>query len=77
MAILDLINQNLREKTTRVKKFLDYDKIEGICYDNIYIEEHKIVLKIPLFTLSENRTNAKLKIEEFNLENYTHLLNYE
>jgi hypothetical protein len=72
-----LINQSFEEKTPTIKKFVDFDKNNGVCYDNIYLTEHKIVIKIPLFTLNKIKTNAELKFEEFNLDNYIYLLNYE
>jgi hypothetical protein len=72
-----LINQIFKQKTPEIKKFLDFDKTKGVCYDNIYIEDQKIVIKIPLFSLKKINDNLKLKIEEFNLENYLYLLTYE
>ena len=29
-------------------KFIDFDKKKGMFYDNIWLDEHKIVVKMPL-----------------------------
>jgi hypothetical protein len=72
-----LIHQAFKEKTSSIKKFLDFDKSEEICYDNIYLAEHKIVIKIPLFILNKMKFNVEIKIEGFNLDNYVFLLSYD
>lgn len=70
-------NQILEKNNTFFKKYLDFDKENDILYDNIYMKEHKMVIKIPLFALNETDFKFKLKFEDFNLEDYNYLLTYE
>ena len=60
-------------------KFIDFDKKKGMFYDNIWLDEQKIVIKMPITSesYSEKYPNLDFKIEEFNLANYTYLLAYE
>ena len=48
-------------------------------YDNIWLDEQKIVIKMPLTgkSYSEKYPDLDFKIEEFNLANYTYLLAYD
>ena len=70
-------NQILEKNNTIFKKYLDFDKENDILYDNMYMEDHKMVIKIPLFTFNETDFNFKLKFDDFNLEDYNYLLTYE
>lgn len=54
--------------------FLDFDKEEEIFYNNMYLEEYKIVIKMPINKDEDSKKH--LKVEEFNLANYTYLLDY-
>ena len=56
------------------KKYIDFDKSDKIFYDNLYLGEYKIVIKIPL--TENNRSQDTIKIEEFSLENDTFLTSY-
>ena len=48
-------------------------------YDNIWLDEQKIVIKMPLTSESYSEKYPKMdfKIEEFSLANYTYLLAYD
>jgi hypothetical protein len=65
-----------------VNKFIDFDKSKNIFYDNLYICDQKIVVKIPIckkLRKKQNRiadTNRDVKIERFNLTKYTYLISY-
>ena len=56
------------------KGYIDLDKKDHILYNNIYIEDEIIVVKIPL--PSEDESEGAIKIEEFNLANHTFLTSY-
>jgi len=64
-------------KTGRLKlaKFIDFDKNHKIFYDNIYLDEFKFVIKIPLY--AEEESNQDIKIKKFDLTKYTYLLSYD
>ena len=53
-----------------MKKFIDFDKSEGIVYTNYYMDDSKIVLK------GQIGQNDKVKIDEFNLTKYNYLVHY-
>lgn len=60
-------------------KFIDFDKKRGMFYDNIWLDEHKIVVKMPLTreNYSDKHPNMEFRIEEFSLVKYTYLLAYD
>jgi hypothetical protein len=70
---ITLVNPVKREEND-VSMFLDFDKRNDIFYNNLYLEDHKIVVKIPI--KSEENAEKQLKIEEFDLAKYTYLLGY-
>ncbi|MCJ7648812.1 MAG: hypothetical protein MUP85_09390 [Candidatus Lokiarchaeota archaeon] len=55
--------------------FLDWDKYENCFYNNLYLEDYKVVIKIPL--IIDKRINDDFKIKKFNLAKYTYLVSYE
>ncbi len=65
-----------------VNKFIDFDKSKNLFYDNLYLCEQKIVVKIPICkgrTLERKEpydANKKVKIEPFNLTKYIYLTSY-
>ena len=59
-------------------KFIDFDKQKEIFYDNIWIDEQKLVIKMPLTRKNySDKDPNNFKIEEFNLVKYTYLLAYD
>ena len=56
-------------------KFIDFDKNKNIFYDNIYIPEYKIVLKIPL-AKEEGVPEGEVKLKKFDLTKFTYILSY-
>ena len=69
-----------------VNKFIDFDKSKSMFYDNLYLCDQKLVVKMPICKrlyskrreVSEtNRTDLrKVKIEPFSLTKYTYLTSY-
>ena len=54
-------------------KFLDFDKNKKIIYYNIYLNDNKLIVKIPLIFRSEKEKNVeKITIEKFDLINYNY-----
>ncbi|TFG25039.1 MAG: hypothetical protein EU532_12005 [Promethearchaeota archaeon] len=64
---------------TIIKEFIDFDKNNDIIYDNLYLEDEKIVIKTPIIKKDDIYKCIKngFKIERFNLTNYTFLLTVE
>lgn len=54
-----------------MKKFIDFDKSVGIIYANYYMDDSKLVLKVPI------NQNDKVKIDEFDLTKYNYLVHYD
>ena len=62
----------LENETLAVSKFIDFDKNENIFYDNVYLDEYRLVVKIPLL-----KKEKDIKIKEFTLGGYVFLFSYE
>ena len=58
-----------------ISKFIDYDKNTNIFYNNFYLDDAKIVIKIPLIKKGNN--SEDIRIEKFDLAKYTYLLSYD
>ena len=59
--------------TFHLNKYIDFDKDNIIFYNNLYLKDYDLVIKIPL---SEKKFHSN-KIEKFNLAKYLYLLDYE
>ncbi len=57
-----------------IKFFIDFDKADNILYDNLYIGEYKIVIKIPMG--EKDKFRGQTKIERFSLINDIFLTSY-
>ena len=55
--------------------FIDFDKYEKIFYNNLYLDDFKIVIKMPL--IKKENFQEDIKIEKFDLAKYTYLLSYD
>ena len=73
---MKILIPTVRNEDFETRKFIDYDKGRKIFYDNLYLDEFKIVVKIPLFSKSEPSNKEDIKVKKFNLERYTYLLSY-
>lgn len=58
-----------------ISKFLDFDKNKEIFYDNIYLDNYRIVVKVPL--TDKQKAEKDMKINKFDLTKYTFLLSYD
>ena len=58
-----------------ISMFLDWDKYKNCFYNNLYLEDYKIVLKIPL--IKDKLIKDDIKIKKFNLTKYTYLVSYK
>ncbi|MFX1478451.1 MAG: hypothetical protein ACFFCI_09980 [Promethearchaeota archaeon] len=64
----------VKENEISIRKFIDWDKFKNIFYNNIYLENYKVVIKMPL--LPQMDSEDDIKIKKFNLEKYTYLCSY-
>ena len=71
---MSLIPQ-VKDDQISIQKFIDWDKFKNVFYNNFYLENYKIVIKIPL--PSKEGPSDKIKIKKFNLEKYTFLISYD
>jgi hypothetical protein len=73
---MEILIPQTKNEDFETRKFIDYDKGKKIFYDNLYLDEFKIVVKIPLFSKSKSKKKEDIKVKKFNLERYTYLLSY-
>ncbi|MFW9939530.1 MAG: hypothetical protein ACFFBC_11045 [Promethearchaeota archaeon] len=57
-----------------IQRFIDWDKCRNMFYNNIYLENWKIVIKMPL--IPDKDSEEDIKIKKFDLEKYTYLCSY-
>ncbi|TFG00127.1 MAG: hypothetical protein EU541_03140 [Promethearchaeota archaeon] len=65
----------LDEKDLKISRFLDLDKDKSRFYNNIYLENLDLVIKIP-FTEKPSESPHRIKIEKFDLTKYIYLVDY-
>ena len=65
----------VKDNQISIQKFIDWDKFENLFYNNLYLENYKIVIKIPL--ISQKGSENDIKIKKFDLTKYTYLVSYE
>ena len=60
---------------TKMGKFIDFDKSKRRFYNNLYLDDYKIVVKMSL--TKEKGSKEDFRIEKFDLTKYTYLLAYD
>ena len=58
-----------------LNKFLDFDDAQQVFYYNLYLNDYKLVIKIPISERKEEKDVENIKIDNFDLTKYTFLLN--
>lgn len=71
-----MLSPTIESETIISKKFIDFDKNEKSFYNNLYLDDCKIVIKIPI-KHPKTEEEIDIKIEKFNLCKYVYLLSYE
>ena len=69
------IEENPSKTIKYMKLFIDFDKYENIFYNNLYLDDLRIVIKMPL--TSKKSIQEDIKVDKFDLAKYTFLLTYE
>ncbi|MFX0007038.1 MAG: hypothetical protein ACFFA7_04135 [Promethearchaeota archaeon] len=65
----------IEDKGLEIQKFIDWDKFKNVFYNNFYLQDYKMVIKIPL--TPRRRKKDDIKIKKFDLEKYTFLVSYD
>jgi hypothetical protein len=65
---------SLKKDDIAITFFIDWDKYENMFYNNIYLEDYKFVVKMPL--LERIKSKKDIKIKKFDLTKYTYLCSY-
>ncbi|MFX0167369.1 MAG: hypothetical protein ACFE9V_18750 [Candidatus Hodarchaeota archaeon] len=74
--------QNNKKRSLRItekylKKFVDYDKKNGLLYDNLYLNDIKFVIKIPFQDSRKEGSINNIRIAKFNLTDSIYISNYD
>ena len=64
----------VKKNEISVQKFIDWDKCKNTFYNNMYLDNWKIVIKMPL--IPDEDSEGDVKIKRFDLEKYTYLCGY-
>ena len=62
-------------KKDNMNMYIDWDRYKNMFYNNIYLEDSKFVIKMPL--LPKKNSQMDIKIKKFNLTTYTYLISYD
>jgi hypothetical protein len=76
VEIMEQVWKKKRKKEKNLSKFIDFDKNDKIFYDNLYLDEFKIVVKVPLSVLGKT-SKKRIRFGKFDLVKYTYLLSYD
>lgn len=69
------LSPTTKKNEIMLSKFIDWDKFENCFYNNIYLEDYKIVVKMPL--IPRKMFKKDIKIKKFDLTKYTYLVSYD
>ena len=74
--------QNNKERSLRIivkelKKFVDFNKKNGLLYDNLYLNDIQFVIKTPFQDSRKEGPINNISIAKFNLTDSIYLTNYE
>lgn len=72
-----LLSSTIEKDGLTTSKFIDFDKYEKIIYNNLYLDEFKIVIKMPCVSAKKKVDQNIIKIEKFDLGKYDYLLSYD
>ncbi|MFO7796399.1 MAG: hypothetical protein ACQERB_13995 [Promethearchaeati archaeon] len=61
----------------RIAKFIDFEKKQKVFYNNLYLNDEKIVVKIPIHLNTNGHNGNGVKLDKFDLTKYTYLMSYD
>jgi hypothetical protein len=65
----------MKEEEIAISMFIDWDKYKNRFYNNLYLEDFKFVVKMPL--IQNDKLDLDIKIKKFDLTEYTYLISYK
>lgn len=65
----------LNKEAFNMSMFIDFDKGKKRFYNNLYLNDFKVVVKMPLG--KEGVRKEEIKIEKFDLTRYCYLVDYD
>jgi hypothetical protein len=69
--------RSLRVTEKYLKKFVDYNKNNGLLYDNLYLNDIKLVIKIPFPDSRKEGSTNNIRIVRFNLIDSIYIFSYD
>ena len=69
--------RRLRITEKYIKKFVDYNKNNGLLYDNLYLNDLKFVIKIPFQDSRKEGSINNIRIAKFNLTDSIYIFSYD
>jgi len=61
----------------RISKFIDFDKKQEVLYNNLYLNDEKIVVKMPIHLNRGGHKGNGVRLDKFDLKKYTYLVSYD
>ncbi|MFX1532066.1 MAG: hypothetical protein ACFFBC_13195 [Promethearchaeota archaeon] len=68
------INVNIKDEGDNIQGFIDFDKDTSQLYNNLFLNDFKIVIKIPL--IEKEFSQPEIKVEKFSLVDDVFLTSY-
>jgi len=65
---------NIKNKGDLIKRFIDFNKDTNLFYNNFYLNDFKIIIKIPL--IEKENSQLEIEIEKFSIVNDIYLTSY-
>ena len=69
--------RSLRTSENHLNKFVDFNKNNGLFYDNLFLNDIQFVIKIPFQDSRKEGSINNIRIEKFNLTNSIYIFNYD
>ena len=69
--------RSLRITEKYLKKYVDYNKNNGLLYDNLYLNDIQFVIKIPFQDSRKGGSINNIRIAKFNLTDSIYISNYD
>jgi len=66
--------QDKNKKKDQIKWFIDLDHKDEILYNNLYLNDSRILIKIPL--VSKEGDHPEIRIQKFSITNIAYLTSY-
>ncbi len=73
--IIDIYSAIKKKRKQSIRGYIDFDKRDSHYYNNIYLDEFDVVIKMPLFEY--DKTEEIAVIDRFSLSNRIFLLSYD